>query len=363
MLTENNLSIKGSFNIWFNREKRKEFYTSSIIMYKTIFNHKHSNRFSNIIINLDKPTDTIYFSTSNFNQPFEENYGTFLIRFINADFSTFKSAYFTFFCFYGFSILQEFYENIPENHSYETEDTFINTYEPIFIDIKNKLKDLQNKIRRCINYMYNLKNNLNDSNFSPFEKYLTFIIKNNFFKYSKNIEVFYFQQFAYNTFDIKSQSITPKIIKEHLENEIININDSAIFHTKFLSNIIYVSLAEIASNTNIKIKTCKNCGKYFIPIKNTEKYCDIIYYQDEETCKMNGANNSYSKKRKSVEGIKFYRNNYQRRLMQTKRSDDKQLKLAFENWKKLARNKIKKFNNDEISTDELLEWMKRNKDT
>lgn len=77
---------------------------------------------------------------------------------------------------------------------------------------------------------------------------------------------------------------------------------------------------------------------------------------------MIGATNSYSQKRKSVEGIRFYRNNYQRRLMQVKRSDDEQVKLAFENWKHLAKSKIKEFNNKEISEDELLEWMKNNKD-
>ena len=40
-------------------------------------------------------------------------------------------------------------------------------------------------------------------------------------------------------------------------------------------------LDSVVSNKDIKIKTCKNCGKYFIPIKNTEKYCDITYYENE----------------------------------------------------------------------------------
>ena len=48
--------------------------------------------------------------------------------------------------------------------------------------------------------------------------------------------------------------------------------------------------------------------------------------------------------------------------MQAKRSDDEQVKLAFENWKTLAKLKIKEFNNNEVSEDELLEWMKENKD-
>lgn len=361
MLRENNIPIKDSFNIWFNKEKRKEFYTTSVILYKTTFNHISNNKFPNIILKSDEPTDEIYFTSANFNEPFEEKYGTLLIRFINANFSSFETAYDTFFCFYGFSILEEFYIGIPKARLFESKEDFFKTYEPIFVEIKHKLKELQYLMKKCIDYMYNLNNNLEDKNYSPFEKYLTYIIKNNVFRYSTNIDVFYFQQFAHNTLNIAVQSITPKIVRAHLENGIININDSAVFHTSYLSNILYVSLAEIASNETVKIKVCKNCGKYFVPIKNTEKYCDIAYYENEKTCKTIGATNSYIKKRKSVEGIRFYRNNYQRRLMQVKRSEDEQVKLAFENWKHLAKSKIKEFNNNEISGDELLKWMKENR--
>ena len=78
---------------------------------------------------------------------------------------------------------------------------------------------------------------------------------------------------------------------------------------------------------------------------------------------MNRLVNSYAKKRKTLEGIRFYRNNYQRRLMKAKRSDDEQVKLSFENWKSLAKAKIKEFNNNEISENELLEWLKTNTDS
>lgn len=361
MLRENNIPFKNGFNIWFNKEKRKEFYTTSVILYKTAFNHNPNNKFPNIILKSDESTGEIFFTSANFNAPLEENYGTLLIKFLNSDFSSFETAYSTFFCFYGFSILEEFYKDVPKARLFKSKEDFYETYEQIFIKIKRKLKELQYLIKRFIDYMYNLNNNLEDKNYSSFEKYLTYVIKNNLFRYSTNIAVFYFQQFAHDALNIAVESITPKIVKEHLENGIIDVNDSPVFHTSYLSNILYVSLLEIASNKDIKIKTCKNCGKYFIPIKNTEKYCDIIYYENEQTCKIIGATNSYTKKRKSVEGIRFYRNNYQRRLMQAKRSDDKQLKLAFENWKQLAKAKIKEFNNNDIFEDELLEWMKENK--
>ena len=44
--------------------------------------------------------------------------------------------------------------------------------------------------------------------------------------------------------------------------------------------------------------------------------------------------------------------------MQVKRSNDEQVKIDFENWKKLAKEKIKEFNNNKISEKEFLEWLK-----
>ena len=361
MLREDNIPIKDYFNIWFNREKRKEFYTTSISLYKTTFNHNKNNKFANILFDNANNNKEIYFSSSTLLEPFEESYGAFLIKFLNADFASFETSYRTFFCFYGFSILSEFYASIPSLKFFKTEDEFIETYQPIFNKVKPKLKKLQYLIKQCVDYMYNLNNNSIDKNYTPLEKYLSYSIFNNLFKYSTNIEVYYYQQFAHDIYHIASQSITPKIVREHLENGIISLGDSPVFHTLYLSNILYIFLFEIATNKNVKIKICKNCGKYFIPLKNTEKYCDIVYCKDETTCKMIGANNSYSKKRNTIEGIKFYRNNYQRRLMQVKRSKDEQVKIAFENWKKLAKEKIKEFNNNKISKEELLEWMKKNK--
>lgn len=49
MLRKDNIPVKNCFNFWFNREKRKEFYTTSISLYKTTFNHNKNNRFPNIL--------------------------------------------------------------------------------------------------------------------------------------------------------------------------------------------------------------------------------------------------------------------------------------------------------------------------
>ena len=74
VLRENNIPVKDSFNIWFNKEKRKEFYTTSVILYKATFNHNSNNKFSSIILKSNETTNEIYFSSANFSSPFEENY-------------------------------------------------------------------------------------------------------------------------------------------------------------------------------------------------------------------------------------------------------------------------------------------------
>ena len=47
MLREDNISVKNCFNFWFNREKRKKFYTTSISLYKTTFNYNKNKRRKN----------------------------------------------------------------------------------------------------------------------------------------------------------------------------------------------------------------------------------------------------------------------------------------------------------------------------
>lgn len=209
-------------------------------MYKTTFNHNKNNRFTNILFDNANNDKEIYFSSSTLLEPFEESYGTFLIKFLNANFASFESSYRTFFCFYGFSILNEFDKSIPLLNCFKTGNEFIKTFQPIFNRIKPKLKKLQYLIRQCVDYMFNLNNNSVDKNYTHLEKCLSYSIFNNLFKFSTNIEVYYYQQFAHDIYHIASQSITPKIVREHLGNGIISLGDSPVSHTLYLSNILYI---------------------------------------------------------------------------------------------------------------------------
>ena len=119
--------------------------------------------------------------------------------------------------------------------------------------------------------------------------------------------------------------------------------------------MVYLSLNEIATNPNVSIGICKNCGKYFISYKSSpEKYCRITYSENEEICKDIGIQVAYKKKQKQNPCLSLYRKTYQKKLMYAKRSENENIKHKFDKWKKLAKEKVKEFNNSVISKNELI---------
>ena len=88
MLQEFNFLPKDSFYIWFDRKYKKEYYITQLAMCKIKFIKEIDNKFNSIklIKNYSKRfngEEKIYFSKSDILNPFEENYGMFLINFIN----------------------------------------------------------------------------------------------------------------------------------------------------------------------------------------------------------------------------------------------------------------------------------------
>ncbi len=364
MLRELNFSPKNSFYIWFDKKYKKEYYIAQLSMCKTKFVKEKDNKFNSIKLiksysNKFNEEKTIYYSSSDIINPFEENYGMFLINFLNADFSSFESAYLTYFCFYGLELLTEFCNNIPKVRAFNSEQDFKNTYKDIFNQSQLKLKELQNTIRLCVNYTYNLKRQDKYKNASYLTKFIAYSINKNLFRYTTNINVYYNINYAYKINDIKVTNITPLAVKDKIDERIINPTESNIYNSNYISNLVYLSLNEIATNPNVSIGICKNCGKYFISYKRSpEKYCRITYSENEEICKDIGIQATYKKKQKDNPCLSLYRKTYQKKLMYAKRSSNENAKHEFDDWKKLAKEKVKDFNNRIISENELINWLK-----
>ena len=358
MFKKLDISTKDELTIWFNSKKRKEFYYAPIFRYKTNLTCKKGNYFQSVTLVNNQDYDKIYYSTQEIPNPYEEEFGTLLIRYLNADFSNFENAYNTFFCYYGFSILRKYNESIPLNISFDSQNQFFETVEPIFQKIKPILIKTQKIYKESVNFIYDIDNKTN-ANYTNFEKFTSCILKNNLFKYSEDIKILNLTQFTNNVFELKNNYNNPRQVRQALEIGAVDIENSPIYSSNSIHDIIFISLLECVKNKDLRIARCQNCSKYFISYNKSEKYCNITYFPDEIPCKKKGATQFYTKKKQSVEWLKIYRNEYQRRLMQVKRSNDDNLKDAFELWKKEAKNKLKDYKNNLINKDELFECLKK----
>lgn len=114
-----------SFYIWFNKEKREEYYSTPLYLYSV----NRKDDFENRLL-------TLYFDKSevkgrtkeeqglkypgNMYFPYVERFGMFLLRFLNANLETYESAYETFFFAYGFEILKD----IDEDYYFESKGKY-----------------------------------------------------------------------------------------------------------------------------------------------------------------------------------------------------------------------------------------------
>lgn len=358
MFKKLDISTKDELTIWFNGKKRKEFYYAPIFRYKTNLTCKKGNYFQSVNLVNNQDYDKIYYSTQEIPNPYEEEFGTLLIRYLNADFSSFETAYYTFFCYYGFSILKKYNESISLTDFFDSKEHFFKTFEPIFQKLKSILIKTQKKYKECVNFIYDIENKAH-TEYTTFEKFTSCVLQNNLLKYSENIKILNLSQFNNNVFGLKNTYSNPRQVRQALEIGAVDLENSPIYSSNSIHDIIFISLLECVKNKDLRIARCQNCSKYFISYNKSEKYCNITYFQDEISCKKKGATQFYTKKKQSAEWLKIYRNEYQRRLMQVKRSNDKNLKDDFNSWKKEAKNKLKEYKNNLINKDELFEWLKK----
>ena len=77
---------------------------------------------------------------------------------------------------------------------------------------------------------------------------------------------------------------------EKLIKEIDNKNQELELHNVYTSNnltsICFMVLDQIVRHENLQIKTCLNCGRYFIPnYRQNEIYCDLANVDKSHTCR------------------------------------------------------------------------------
>lgn len=354
------------FYIWFNQEEKEEYYSTPLYKYST--KETNTNEYKRNFIELEKDISKIKPSKKEIVKkypaliyaPFVETIGMLLVRLLNADFSSFEMAYNTFFYAYGYELIKEYAPYHELKATFESEVEFIEIMKRIYEDSLDKLLEVQDNYRKCVDFIYNLNGNQELINSSPNAKFIAYFIKSDIYTYSQDIEI------ILDTYIKKHHEYSLETLEslvKKVENNDTSLNLTNVYTSPNLSSICFVVLQQLVTTENLIIKTCQNCGRYFIPTyRQNEIYCDLRNIDETPTCRDKGASETYKKNLENVPALLEYRRSYQQKIMVVYRNkENKQIKKDFEKWKKEAQNKIKLFKQGKLDEDTLYKWIMENK--
>lgn len=356
------------FYIWFDKDKKEEYYGTPLYLYNTLRNDDFPNRRQTLFLEKDtlkvKPSkkEEILKHPGFLYISYAEKFGMMLMRFLNADLSSFETAYNDFFFAYGFELLKEYAPYDGFKGKYSSEAEFIEMIKKVYEICSYNLKEIQRNYRECVDLIYNLNGNEISINSCAITKFAAYMIEKQYEigSYSGYIDVF-LDNYAQQDLDDYAGKPYESIIEKIEKGELL-IKKHNVYTSERLTNILYVVLEQIAEAENLPIKKCQICGKYFIPTsRQDEIYCD---FQDEDgkTCREKGARLTYKKNLENVPALLEYRKSYQKKIMVVSRNkENKKLKVDFDKWKKQAQAKIKEFKNGKLTKEELYKWMIANK--
>lgn len=357
-----------SFYIWFNKEKREEYYSTPLYLYSV----NRKDDFENRLL-------TLYFDKSeikgrtkeeqglkypgNMYFPYVERFGMFLLRFLNANLETYESAYETFFFAYGFEILKDIDEDykFELKGKYENDEVYLKQMEKIYDDLQYKIQEIQEEMKAFVNYVFNLDEQEELKEYTPSQRFAVYLIKHKgqAHTYNKNDNII---QDSYSNKNLELSHLNDKQLLDSFKNNTMLVSMIDTHQSDDLSAICYAVLEELVKTTNNPIKKCQNCGMYFIPNSRLDEiYCDYPKVNCK-TCREQGAVQAYNERLKQNKALAEYRRLYQLKSMAVGRNkDNKQMKKEFDKWKKDAKDRVNKLKHGVLTEDEVYEWLVNNK--
>lgn len=355
------------FLIWFNSEKKEEYYLTPFYDFGNLTQvsdksmlklkleiERNTNSISDYKFKKQKIEKTPFVAFT----PYVEKLGTFLMRFLNTDFSSFEKAFDSFYCYYGIEFV-DCCDPKRLKKEYETEEILFEELKKVHNLRSKGFIKMQQDFKNLVDFLYNLNTNNEYENYSPSEKLTACIIKNkmNISDYKNNTTII---NYTFEDSIEKYNKLTFDELLEEMTYDSFLLNTSNIYSTYSLGDLCFTVLNQVVRN-NLTIRTCQNCGKYYIPNKLNEIYCDFLQ-EDGSTCREKGAGETYKKNLESIPGLLEYRRTYNKKFNAMSRNlKDTKLKKEFNEWKKLAQSKVKEYKQGNITEDELYKWMMENK--
>lgn len=138
-----------------------------------------------------------------------------------------------------------------------------------------------------------------------------------------------------------------------------SITTTAVVHEKYeiddLKQLLYLEVISMIKS-NIMIRKCKNCGKYFVVNNRKIVYCNRI---DEHgmCCSAVGPNHSFQQKLEEDEALKIYTRAYKTHSARVRKK--KMTEEDLENWRINAKKKLNEVRSGTLDIAAFQEWLKK----
>ena len=339
--------------------------------YTTIFLHKskielaeEDNEFSNhIVLDLDKKDKNekiIKFMSS-------QNYGKFLIDFLNADFSTSESAYNSFFVYYGIEGIGSL-DDIKRKYAIEYSTRYVSTKK--FLDYYSKVYELvsmdyikyQNDLKRTVDFVFDLHEHKSQKYIDKYSKFMAYSVTINLtgqiisrirLGIGKNL----IKELPNEMNAKQLENLALDIANGKIENPNLYIYESTSFFA-----LTYIALNDLIQNTKRNISVCQNCGRYFLQYSGKEIYCELPNQDGSPICKSYASRKAYDIKIVEDSAELAYKREYQRRMTKVYRASEvvkPVMRMEFNSWKDKARKQLKLYREKKITADELCNWLEK----
>lgn len=355
---------KDRISMLFDDFNEVENYNTSLYLYKSkiVFAEKNNKYSAKLQLDLDQKINKSKLVHETFNKP----YGSYIIDFLNADFSTSENAYYSFFAYYGLEGLHSI-DDIKKKFSVEYTSRYISTknfleyYNKVFDYSKDKYIKFQENMKKTVDFVFNLHNIENDKELDKYSKFVAFsdyadlttqcTTRISFRIMSKHNPT------AKTIAEVKQ--IAKDIADRKSEMGILYLYES----TSHLA-LAYIALYDLIRNSTRNISVCQNCGRYYLQSSGKEVYCDLFNLDGSPSCKTYASRKAYDNK--VIEDIAelTYKREYQRRITQVYRAnknEKEQIKNDYIIWKDKARKQLKLYRENKLSKEEFCDWIDKNK--
>lgn len=364
-----NISVpKDRISMIFDAFGNVENYSTTLYLHKSKITFVEEGNLYSAQLEIDFEQDTK--KDKMVRQILNKDYGSFILTFLNADFTTAENAYNTFFVYYGlegFNFIDEIKEKYPIEYTarYVSTKKFLDYYNKAFELVKTDYIKFQKDISNTVDFVFNLHGSQNSEDLDRVSKFMAYSTAVDLLgQFTSEIRLG-IVKLSYDEIPSKFTNIKQvEKLAYDIANKKISNTVGYVYESTSHFALAYVALNDLIQNSKRNISICQNCGRYYLQYSGKEVYCELSNLDGSPSCKSYASRKAYDNKIEEDVAELTYKREYQRRITQVYRADSIKKPLMrkdFKDWKLKAREQLKLYRENKITEEQFCTWIEENK--